>query len=51
MKKLSRSLVTLTTTPNPIDETSDEDYDNTRAIIRTLNENRFVIKSTLSNTN
>jgi hypothetical protein len=39
MKKLSKSLVTLTTT-NPIEDNSDEDYDNTRTIIRTLNEKR-----------
>ena len=40
MKKLSKSLVTLTTTNNPAEETSDEDYDNARAIIRSLNEKR-----------
>jgi hypothetical protein len=43
-KKLSKSLVTLTTTANPIDDNSDEDYDNTRTIIRILNE-----KNPLSN--
>lgn len=40
MKKLSKSLVTLTTANNPAEETSDEDYDNARAIIRSLNEKR-----------
>jgi hypothetical protein len=40
MKKLSKSLVTLTTTTNQMEDYSDEDYDNTRTIIRTLNEKR-----------
>lgn len=38
-KKLSKSLVTLTTT-NPIDDNSDDDNDNIRTIIRSLNEKR-----------
>jgi hypothetical protein len=38
MKKLSKSLVTLTT--NLDDDCSDDDYDNTRNIVRTLNEKR-----------
>jgi len=37
MKKLSKSLVTLSTT-NPIEENSDDDQDNTRTIIRSLQE-------------
>ena len=45
MKKLSKSLVTLTTTTttpsnNPVEDNSDEDLDNVRAIVRSLNEKR-----------